>query len=61
MNDLTVLEKPAEWDRFKQMVLDRVSSPITKRVYNMALEEFLAWFGEPLCFLSRLVTRRKFI
>lgn len=28
------------------MVLDGVSSPITKRVYNMALEEFLAWFRE---------------
>jgi site-specific recombinase XerD len=28
------------------MVLDSVSSPITKRVYNMALEEFLAWFQQ---------------
>ena len=28
------------------MVLDSVSSPITKRVYNMALEEFLAWFRQ---------------
>ena len=46
MNDLTVVEKPAQWDRLKQMVLDSVSSPITKRVYNMALEEFLAWFHE---------------
>ena len=37
MNDLVVVEKPAEWDRLKQLVLDSVSSPITKRVYNMAL------------------------
>ena len=37
MNDLTVVDKPAEWDRLKAMVLDSVSSPITKRVYNMAL------------------------
>ena len=44
MNDLTVVETPANWDRLKAMVLDSVSSPITKRVYNMALEEFLAWF-----------------
>jgi integrase/recombinase XerD len=27
-------------------VLDSVSSPITKRVYNMALNEFLAWFQQ---------------
>jgi len=46
MNDLTVVETPANWDRLKAMVLDSVSSPITKRVYNMALEEFLAWFRE---------------
>ncbi|HEY6346153.1 MAG TPA: ABC transporter permease [Bryobacteraceae bacterium] len=46
MNDLVVVEKPAEWDRLKQLVLDSVSSPITKRVYNMALEEFLAWFKQ---------------
>jgi site-specific recombinase XerD len=46
MNDLVVFEKPAQWDRLKQLVLDSVSSPITKRVYNMALDEFLAWFSE---------------
>ena len=46
MNDLTVGETPANWDRLKAMVLDSVSSPITKRVYNMALEEFLTWFRE---------------
>ena len=28
------------------MVLDSVSSPITKRVYNMALDEFLVWFQQ---------------
>jgi hypothetical protein len=44
MNDLIVVEKPAQWDRLKQLVLDSVSSPITKRVYNMALNEFMAWF-----------------
>ena len=46
MNDLTVVETPANWDRLKAMVLDSVSSRITKRVYNMALEEFLAWFRQ---------------
>src|SRR5262249_6488629 len=46
MTDVTVVEKPAQWDRLKAMVLDSVSSPITKRVYNMALEEFLVWFRQ---------------
>jgi site-specific recombinase XerD len=46
MNDLAVVEKPAQWERLKAMVLDSVSSPITKRVYNMALNEFMAWFQQ---------------
>src|SRR6267143_4397054 len=46
MNDLTVVGKIAEWQRLKAMVLDSVSSPITRRVYNMALDEFIAWFKE---------------
>ncbi len=44
MNDLIVLEKIAQWQKLKALVLDSVSSPITKRVYNMALDEFMAWF-----------------
>lgn len=44
MNDLIVAEKIAQWHRLKALVLDSVSSPITKRVYSMALDEFLAWF-----------------
>jgi integrase/recombinase XerD len=44
MNDLIAVEKIAGWEKLKALVLDSVSSPITKRVYNMALEEFLAWF-----------------
>jgi len=27
------------------LVLDSVSSPITKRVYNLGLDEFFEWFG----------------
>jgi site-specific recombinase XerD len=30
----------------EDLVLDSVSSPITKRVYNMALDEFLGWFQQ---------------
>jgi integrase len=46
MNDLVVAEKIAQWQRLKALVLDSVSSPITKRVYSMALDEFLAWFRQ---------------
>jgi site-specific recombinase XerD len=44
MNELIVVEKFAEWQKLKALVLDSVSSPITRRVYNMALDEFIAWF-----------------
>ena len=27
-------------------MLDSVSSPITKRVYNLGLDEFFAWYGQ---------------
>src|ERR1700730_9898849 len=46
MNDLIVAEKIAQWQKLKALVLDSVSSPITKRVYNMALDEFMAWFRQ---------------
>ena len=46
MNDLIVVEKLAEWQKLKALVLDSVSSPITRRVYNMALNEFMAWFQQ---------------
>ena len=46
MNDLIVVEKIAGWEKLKALVLDSVSSPITKRVYNMALNEFMAWFQQ---------------
>jgi hypothetical protein len=32
----------------KALVLDSVSSPITRRVYNLGLDEFIAWYtAEP--------------
>jgi site-specific recombinase XerD len=46
MNDLIVVEKIAQWQKLKTLVLDSVSSPITKRVYNMALDEFYTWFQQ---------------
>jgi site-specific recombinase XerD len=46
MNDLIMVEKIAQWQKLKALVLDSVSSPITKRVYNMALDEFYTWFWQ---------------
>jgi hypothetical protein len=36
MNDLVAIEKIAQWEKLKALVLDSVSSPITKRVYMPA-------------------------
>jgi len=46
MNELTLANKAAEWSRLKSLVLDSVSSPITKRVYNLGLDEFFEWYGQ---------------
>src|SRR5882724_1684388 len=46
MTELIVVEKIAEWQRLKALVLDSVSSPITRRVYNMALDEFIGWYRQ---------------
>jgi len=46
MNELTVVDRATEWRRMKSLVLDSVSSPITKRVYNMALDEFFEWYAQ---------------
>src|SRR5271169_1208659 len=46
MNDLIIVEKPVVWQRLKALVLDSVSSPTTRRMYNMALDEFMAWFQQ---------------
>jgi site-specific recombinase XerD len=44
MTDLIVVPQAAQWQRLKSLVLDSVSSPITKRVYNLGLDEFFAWY-----------------
>jgi site-specific recombinase XerD len=46
MNELKLVERWAEWQRLKALVLESVSSPITRRVYNMALDEFMTWFRQ---------------
>lgn len=44
MNELVVVDRATEWQRLKALVLDSVSSPITRRVYNLGLDEFIAWY-----------------
>jgi hypothetical protein len=46
------VQKLAEWQRLKALVLNSVSSRITRQVYNMALDKFMALF--------RLVPRPSF-
>jgi integrase len=47
MNDLTVVETPANWDKLKAMVLDSVSSPIGEKVVWQMLREYAAEIGIP--------------
>ena len=45
MTDLIVVPQQNQWGRLKALVLDSVSSPITRRVYNLGLDEFFAWYA----------------
>jgi hypothetical protein len=45
MNDLIVVPQANQWRKLKALVLDSVSSPITRRVYNLGLDEFFAWLS----------------
>jgi hypothetical protein len=45
MNELIVVRQTRQWHKLKALVLDSVSSPITKRVYNLGLDEFFAWLS----------------
>jgi hypothetical protein len=36
MHDLIAVERIAQWEKLKTLVLDSVSCPNTKQVYNMA-------------------------
>src|SRR5437763_8853159 len=45
MTDLIVVPQATQWERLKALVLDSVSSPITRRVYNLGLDEFITWYA----------------
>lgn len=46
MNEVIVASRTSDLLRLKALVLDSVSSPITRRVYNLGLDEFIAWYGQ---------------
>jgi site-specific recombinase XerD len=46
MTDLIRVPDPDQWGRLKALVLNSVSSPITRRVYNLGLDEFFAWYSQ---------------
>jgi site-specific recombinase XerD len=46
MNDLVVVKPQDHWRRLRSLVLDSVSSPITRRVCNLGLDEFFAWYEQ---------------
>jgi site-specific recombinase XerD len=46
MNEIAVVNRATDWRKLKALVLDSVSSPITKRVYNLGLDEFFAWYAQ---------------
>ena len=48
MTSIVVSPGRDEWRRLKGLVLDSVSSPHTRRVYNLALDEFIRWYRSEL-------------
>src|SRR5262245_17012987 len=46
MTELIVVPQRHQWHILTPLVLDSVSSPSTKRVYNLGLDEFFAWYGQ---------------
>src|SRR5260370_22356009 len=58
MNELVPGKRVADWRRLKALVMDSVSSPITRRVYNLGLDEFFEWFGrEPRSGFNKATVR----
>ena len=48
MNELAVADQASEWRKLKALVLDSVSFPITRHVYNLGLNEFIARYTAEL-------------
>ncbi len=48
MTAIVVAAERDEWHKLKALVLDSVSSPHTRRVYNLALDDFIEWYRHEL-------------
>jgi len=48
MTSIVVAAEHDEWCKLKALVLDSVSSPNTRRVYNLALDDFIKWYRHEL-------------
>ena len=48
MTALVVSLEQDQWTRLKALVLDNVSPPNTRRLYNLALDEFFVWHHHEL-------------
>src|SRR6202158_4091274 len=48
MTAIVVAAERDEWHKLKALVLDSVSSPHTRRVYNLALDDFIKWYRNEL-------------
>jgi hypothetical protein len=59
MTDLIVVPQAAHWQRLKRLVLDSVSSPITRRVYNLGLDEFFEP-KRPAAMLPKKINRAQY-
>jgi hypothetical protein len=59
MTELIAVPQLDRWSRLKTLVLDGVSSSITRRVYNLGLDEFFAWYGqEPRAGFTKATARK---
>jgi hypothetical protein len=43
--ELATVSTPVPLDRIKALVLDSVNSPHSRRAYDRALSDFLAWYA----------------
>ena len=48
MTAIVVAAEHDQWHKLKALVLDSVSSPHTRRVYNLALDDFIEWYKREL-------------
>jgi integrase len=55
---LTTTASASSLDRIKALVLDSVSSPLTRAMYGKALDDFLRWYGsEPRSGFSKAIVQ----